>query len=517
MTLVSLRKFELVVDGQMPVRFELGQTPLSLGRDGTCFIVLPDAQVSRKHAELYLRGDVPVIRDAGSSNGTRVNGEQLHDHAERVLSHADTLAIGPYRLIFRHAAHGNEVWEQPDPPTIPIAVAAQRSDGSPTRAPRSEKPRLVRNLLMGALSAVLLVVGVVLGAVWFFSPPNLSLLVLGSDARPSELAAGDRGRTDTLVAYVADRVSGRNLLISVPRDLWVQTSPTSSGKINTVYRQGGGEAAKGAVTQALGLPVDRYLVIGLQGVRDIVDALGGIDILVDTAIRDTSYPTDDYGTTVFEITPGPHHLDGETALRYARTRHGDDDLARIARQQRVMLGIRDAISSPANVWRLPNTALAISRATMSDLNPLDVASLMVAYARAPGPPERMTPTWNMVLPFTAPSGEAALRVQPALREALAILIIGPGTAIEVLNAAGRNGVAAKASSMLNSRGLKIDRVSTAERTQADSLIQIRARNRLAARSLASLVGIASSAVRETQDLPDDVDIRVILGSNYAAP
>ena len=64
----------------------------------------------------------------------------------------------------------------------------------------------------------------------------------------------------------------------------------------------------------LGQRVDRYLVIGLQGVREIVDALGGIDINVPQAIRDDQYPTDDYGVISISIPAGPQHMDGETAL-----------------------------------------------------------------------------------------------------------------------------------------------------------------------------------------------------------
>src|SRR6185503_449362 len=125
----------------------------------------------------------------------------------------------------------------------------------------------------------------------------------------------------------------------------------------------------------LGLPVERHLVIGLQGVRDVVDAAGGIEIDVERPIHDDTYPTDDYGTVVVDIPAGRQHMDGETALRYARTRHQDNDFGRMARQQRVMVALRNQLLKPINWWRVPAVVMAVQRATQTDLNPLDLTTV----------------------------------------------------------------------------------------------------------------------------------------------
>jgi LCP family protein required for cell wall assembly len=508
----AVRTVKLKVDGQQAVSIQLGEAPFGIGRDRSNGLVLQDNKVSRQHAELLLRDGTVFVRDRGSSNGTAVNGERLGRGSERALSKGDVIEIGPYRL---------ELGLPLDKNSKPASSAASLSNGRPDsdeKAPSqpwrvSAVIRSFRGLLLAVFA--LLIIAVVV--VWLLSPPFVSVLILGTDARPTELALGDRGRTDTLVTYVADREAGRNLMISVPRDLWVQTSATTAAKINTVYRSNGSEGTRRAVSSALGLPIDRYMVIGLQGVRDVVDAVGGIDVVVESAIRDDQYPTDDFGVTVFEISAGPHHLDGETALRFARTRHGDDDLARIGRQQRVLTGIRNALSNPLNWWRLPGVLLAVQRTTQTDLGPRELATLATAYVMSPGAPERFAPDWNMVQAFTTPQGEAALRLQPSFRDALAALLVGPrGASVEVLNASGRSGVAQRGADALTARGVRVSRVGTADRVQAESVIQVRSRYRLAGQAVTSILGLGSTAVQVTSDLPADLDVRVLLGLGYAA-
>jgi LCP family protein required for cell wall assembly len=506
----AIRTFQLKVDGQQPVSIQLGDAPFGLGRDKSNGLVLPDGKVSRQHAELLLRNGVAVLRDRDSSNGTTVNGERIQSGAERVLRDGDVLGIGPYRLVFQVAAPPQPVPASSNTVTPPGNVASNEPSPGFRQLGRG-----ITRVALGVIATAIVVGLIVAGLLWLLSPPSVSLLILGTDARPSELAAGDRGRTDTLVAYVADRDAGRNLMISIPRDLWVQTSGTTAGKINTAYRLGGASAARQAVTSSLGIPIDRHLVIGLQGVRDVVDALGGIDVDVESAIRDDHYPTDDFGITVFEISAGRHHLDGETALRYARTRYADDDLARIGRQQKVLTGIRNAASNPLNVWRLPGTLLALQRTTETDIGIRELATVAAAYVRSPGAPERFTPDWNMVQPFMSPQGEDALRPQPAYRDALAALLIGPNTSIEVLNASGRDGTARRTADTLTARGFRVSGVGTAERPQAGSMVQVRPGNRLAGQSLASLLGLGMDTVRDTGDLPSNVTIRITLGSGYA--
>ena len=223
---------------------------------------------------------------------------------------------------------------------------------------------------LGRLVLLLVVaIGALLAAALLLTPPAESILILGSDARPDEVRRGQVGRTDTLLLLVADRATPRLALVGIPRDLWVSIPGHGQERINVAYQAGGSGTAKQTVSNVLGQRVDRYLVIGLQGVRDIVDAVGGIDINVPQAIRDDQYPTDDYGVISINIPAGPQHMDGETALQYARTRHQDSDFGRIGRQQQVLGAVRSALMNPVNWPRLPAVALAVQRAVSTDMSP----------------------------------------------------------------------------------------------------------------------------------------------------
>ncbi|HEX8968206.1 MAG TPA: LCP family protein, partial [Chloroflexota bacterium] len=165
------------------------------------------------------------------------------------------------------------------------------------------------------LLVVLAALGIVAAAL-LVTPPRESVLILGSDARPDEIARGEVGRTDTLLLLVADRSTPRLALLSIPRDLWVAIPGYAEERINAAYEFGGSQTAKQTVSNVLAARVDRYAVIGLQGVRDVVDAVGGIDVTVPQAIHDDTYPTDNYGYQTVDIAAGRQHMDGDTALKY---------------------------------------------------------------------------------------------------------------------------------------------------------------------------------------------------------
>jgi LCP family protein required for cell wall assembly len=88
-----------------------------------------------------------------------------------------------------------------------------------------------------------------------------------------------------------------------------------------------------------GQHVDAVAQINFDGFAKVIDVLGGVDIDVPTHIIDDEYPTPDFGTTRIEFKPGVQHMDGATALIYARTRHADSDFGRAERQQQVLRAI----------------------------------------------------------------------------------------------------------------------------------------------------------------------------------
>ncbi|MBV9324259.1 MAG: LCP family protein [Chloroflexi bacterium] len=382
-------------------------------------------------------------------------------------------------------------------------------------ASEAESRGIVGFLLRCVLIILVGAVGVVAVAL-LVTPVRESVLILGSDARPDELSRGEVGRTDTLLVFVGDRAQPRLAMVSVPRDLWVTIPGYGQERINAAYEFGGPQTAKQTVSNLLGQPIDRYVIIGLQGVRDVVDAVGGIDITVPQAIHDDAYPTDDYGYQVVDIPAGRQHMDGDTALKYARTRHQDSDFARTARQQQVVVAVRNAMLNPLNWPRIPAVVAAISTSIKTDLSPFDVVALGAAMLRSPGDPDHLVIDTSLATELTGEDGAYLLQAKPSLQPTVAKFLAHPSgvaaapVSVEVLNAAGVAGLAARTADRLTQAGYKIANVADAPKLQSQTTIMAKPSATSAANQIASTLGIPTSRVTTSNALTT-ADIQVTLG------
>jgi LCP family protein required for cell wall assembly len=184
------------------------------------------------------------------------------------------------------------------------------------------------------------------------SPPSSTVenfLLVGSDSRagadPNSPDAGGIGsesdvsgsRSDTLMVLRRDRSTGAASLLSIPRDLWVDIPGRGHSRINSAYNDGPAVLIQ-TVQQALGLPIHHYVEVDFFGFKDIVDALGGVQMCFE-------YPAQDVNTGLYIELPGCYVLDGVQALAFARSRHyeefrdgdwhedGTADIGRTKRQQ----------------------------------------------------------------------------------------------------------------------------------------------------------------------------------------
>lgn len=178
---------------------------------------------------------------------------------------------------------------------------------------------------------------------------RFTVLLMGLDRRPGE--TGLAYRTDTLLLVSIDPISQAIGILSIPRDLYVEMPGYSEmQRVNSPMVYGeirqpgyGPVLAMQTVQYNLGIRVHDYIAVDFNAFIALVDAIGGIDIKVDYPISDPQYPDMYYGYDPFYITAGQHHLDGKTALKYARTRHGDSDFERAKRQQQVLYAVRDRV------------------------------------------------------------------------------------------------------------------------------------------------------------------------------
>ncbi|MEP6696469.1 MAG: LCP family protein [Pseudonocardiales bacterium] len=213
-----------------------------------------------------------------------------------------------------------------------------------------------------------------------------NFLVVGSDSRaqdpmdPKQFATVGVQRTDTimLVHLQADHKHG--YVVSIPRDAYVYIPPggNSTGaklKINAAYAYGGIQLLTKTVEQFTGEQVDHVVVISFQGLENVVDALGGVDVTVDH----TTYDTETHRT----FKKGVNHLNGEQALFYVRQRHGLDggDLDRIKRQHQflaALLGKAGSTGTLTNPLKLHHFLDAASKSMAVDQD-LQLTDLVLQF------------------------------------------------------------------------------------------------------------------------------------------
>lgn len=177
-----------------------------------------------------------------------------------------------------------------------------------------------------------------------------NILLLGSDKR--SIGNETSVLTDTILIASVGRIEGDVVMISLPRDLWVKNPGDYYSKINAVYANGGGDEMKKIVSDVTGLPIHYYAVVDFRLFQETINTLGGIDVTVDKEFTDYYYPVEGkedaplnerYQTISFK--KGPQQMDGDTALKFVRSRKGNNeegtDFARSARQQKVIMAIKD--------------------------------------------------------------------------------------------------------------------------------------------------------------------------------
>ena len=186
-----------------------------------------------------------------------------------------------------------------------------------------------------------------------------NILLLGMGGASHE--AGDL--TDSMILVSYSHASGKLSLISLPRDLWVDSLKT---KINAAYywgeqRQAGGGGlilSKAAVEEVTGLPVHYALAIDFTGFKQAIDLIGGVDVNVEKGFDDYEYPISGKEAAYpvearyehLHFDAGTQHMDGSLALKFVRSRHAEGeegtDFARSARQRQVILAFKNkALSS----------------------------------------------------------------------------------------------------------------------------------------------------------------------------
>lgn len=200
-----------------------------------------------------------------------------------------------------------------------------------------------------------------------------NILLLGVDDRDGE---DEPVRSDTMIVVRVDPTAKSVTMMSIPRDLQVYIPNFRTDKINAAYPlgeyydvPGGGVSLAAQTIEAnFDIRIHYFITVDFTGFRKIVDTIGGVIIDVQAPVKDDQYPTETYGLTRVYFPTGLQHLDGTEALRYVRTRHGDNDIARGNRQQQVLLAIRQQALNLGLITRAESLIRDTGDAVRTDLN-----------------------------------------------------------------------------------------------------------------------------------------------------
>jgi len=223
---------------------------------------------------------------------------------------------------------------------------------------------------------------------YWSNPDRITFLLIGVDF----MTGRSHALTDSMILATLDVHTNKATIISVPRDTanfdlyyggWVGPSFKLNELMSAASSPSFGSPDSGVRTLArevgflVGLPVDYYAAVDLEGFVKIVNAMGGVDLDVKVAVNDPF-------TGTF-VPVGPIHMDGHLALKYARSRESSTDYARSRRQQEVLIALARKVVTPEVVPQLP-TLLSLAGTTIATDFPMKYARNFVSAFRRVGTP-----------------------------------------------------------------------------------------------------------------------------------
>lgn len=288
--------------------------------------------------------------------------------------------------------------------------------GEPPPAPYNAYPppvpqprRRRRRSLWGCAPLVLLAMGfAVFLAVYLLIPTRTNILLLGIDTRSVKSALG---RSDTMILTTIIPLRPYVGMLSIPRDLWVTIPGVGENRINTAHffaesqvEYSGPQAAMDTIKANFGVDVDYFVRIRFEGFAEVVDAMGGLDIVLPE-------PMSGYEA-------GHHHLTGRKALALVRDRSGSDDFFRMERGQlflkavfkqlrnpvvwprlpAVLRALAKAVDTNIPVWQWPRLGFALLRAGPDGIDGRTINRDMVTGTITAEGANVLIPNWNLINP-----------------------------------------------------------------------------------------------------------------------
>ena len=216
--------------------------------------------------------------------------------------------------------------------------------------------------------------------------PGETWLIVGSDARGGVIQDDTEGARADSVMLLHKAENGQTSLISLPRDTFVDIPEYGENKINAAYSFGGPTLLVQTVEKLSGLTVDHYVEVGMTGVSQMVDAVGGVDVCLDYDVAD-----EDSGL-VWDTSQGKcQTVDGTKALAYSRMRKSDPtgDVGRGLRQRAVISAVVSKAASPTTVISFSRQDALVDAGTNAltvdeNAGTMSIARMVLAFRSASG-------------------------------------------------------------------------------------------------------------------------------------
>lgn len=457
------------------------------------------------------------------------------------------------------------------PRQSPSAQAAEQRPGKLPKQKKLKKKRgWVKKLFM-TLGILLLIAGVGFGARFLADLAKLTgnnnpFAVLGAfqraplkneNGRVNVLVAGnsadDPGHngaklTDSIMILSIDTKKKTGMMLSIPRDMWVSIPGNGHSKINAAYSYGGMETLVDVVETNLDIPVHYTALVNYAAFKDAVDAVGGINITIDSdnprGIYDSSLDwTSRTCCALAKYPNGPVKLNGQQALNLARARgegygsYGfNADFTRTEHQRLMLLGIRDKAlksSTLSNPLKISNLVSAIGKNVTTDLQLKEIQTLY-SYSKDIDPSKIDSYNINnlkgdnvtMLANYTTPDGQSTLIPAAGVDNyediAAQIKIIFTATpvakeaaSVVVLNATETAGLARTHARVLSEMGMSIAAQSNATVQPATTIVDVSSAkpNTLAALKKKYASTVINDATLKT-NYPN-ADIIIVLGESAA--
>jgi LCP family protein required for cell wall assembly len=388
-----------------------------------------------------------------------------------------------------------------------------------------------------------------------FGKPNLLVLVEGLDYdyTANDIEFSTNSRSDMIKAVNLDFEGKNAYVLDVLRDMEATYPSGSIRKINEAQSDGGPKEAQSVVAGFLGIPgFDRYAVLRVDATKDLIDAIGGVDVYVknsDCLMNHTGCTgsgvdyDDSWGHLHIHLTEGLHHLSGSQAVAYGRFRHDwCSDPCRVLRQDQVIMAALnklrgDKLNTLVHAGAIMNV---VHRDIQTNLTQSEITSLAayfsglslanVHFAKTPYTGDEARADGDDLVPDKA--GIAAL-VQNMLiappttapsPDDMALAAIVPATVrVDVENASGVSGAAKMVADMLRKAGFTIGDVGNAGAADKEKTeIHEHSKVTFAGAKVRAALPAAQAAAAITSDgvlasaAPTPSDVTVIVGKDLAA-